>query len=182
MKRLSTLLVALVLLVHTGARAAEVRDWEYVGLQNPGTVAEGIVARTSVDDDTLELIYFTNDNTFALWFTYRGDVTFSQANAQRAEVFMRTRDEGSLTGRVESDYVFRGKTVAQPDSDPGSEQFVVTLLTEDDVSALYHYEKNGIIGVGYFIEGELWRTYSLTSKGVWAAFERVYEEAQKLSK
>lgn len=176
MLRISLLLIATM--PGSAASAADVQDWHFIGVEHPGTPAEAYVAEASVDDDTLRLLYFTGDDQVVLWFTYNGDVSFSQGHSHRAEFFMRTREGMDLSGRYDSDYVFSGKTIAQPDRNPSASQYVVATLTPADLEALRRYEGNGIIGVGYFIEGDLWRTYSLPSDGVWSAYQRLRSEAR----
>lgn len=144
-----------------------VQNWSYRGRNNIGTVAESYEASASVDDDIMSLVYIPADDAFFLWFTYNGSQSFSQKHAQRAEIFIRTR-EVSGGGRSESDYVFKGNTVAQPDRDPNQPQFVVTKLLPEDIRALRTYD-GFQIGAGYFI-GEDWKTYRLPGEGLWKAF------------
>ncbi len=144
-----------------------VQNWSYKGRKNPGTVAESYEASASVDDDVMSLLYFPNDEAFYLWFTYNGSESFSQEHAKRAEIFIRTRDI-SGSGRYESDYVFKGYTTAQPDSDPTQPQFVVAKLQPEDIRALRLYDGHQI-GAGYFL-GENWTTYRLPGEGLWKSF------------
>ncbi len=144
-----------------------VQHWTYRGQRNAGTVAEAYEASASVDDDIMSLVYFPVDDAFSLWFTYNGTQSFSQKHAQRAEIFIRTR-EVSGGGRYESDYVFKGRTVAQPDHDPTQPQFVVTKLVPEDIRALRLHDGNDI-GAGFFI-GDDWTTYRLSGKDIWKSF------------
>lgn len=144
-----------------------VQHWTYRGQKNVGTVAESFEAATSVDDDVMSLLYFPHDDAFSLWFTLTGNQVLSNKHALRAEIFIRTR-QVSGGGRFESDYVFKGKTVAQPDANPAQPQFVVAKLTADDIRALRQYDGMDI-GAGYFI-GDDWTTYRLSGKDLWKSF------------
>ncbi|WP_435231038.1 hypothetical protein ACMAZE_04350 [Pseudopelagicola sp. nBUS_20] len=144
-----------------------IRPWTYRGQKNAGTLAESFESSASVDDETMSLVYFPIDDAFFLWFTYNGDQSFSQKHAERAEIFIRTSDV-SGGGRNESDYVFKGHTVAQPDSNPRQPQFVVTRLSPEDIRAL-RLNDGKEIGAGYFI-GENWKTFRLPGKDLWKSF------------
>jgi len=178
MKFFGSLIFSIPLFFSASVVVAEVMPWKYAGVKNQGTLAEAITAETRVNDDILQLMYFPADGAFTLWFSYKGDVSFSQGMASEAEFFLRTNETLPMNGRYDSDYVFTGMTIAQPDKNPRAPQFVVVDLSVDDVMAIQRYEGNGVIGVGYFIEGDLWRTYSLPSQGIWAAFERVWAVSQ----
>lgn len=168
--------LALPLLVNTAA-FAQVKNWAYVGVTSTGA-SNVIVAKASVSDDVLYLIYSPGLKRYALRFAYRGNVTFSKKAEHKAEFFMRTRREPKLTGRYTSDYVFKGPVSVKPDSRSGALQFVTISLTSKDIQALRDYEKHDIIGVGYYTSGDAWRTYTLPAKGVWAAYRRIAAEAK----
>ena len=174
------LLTSLLSLVFMATQAAsDVRNWEYIGIQNPGTLAEAFVAETSIDDDSLRLLYFTEDQTYYLWFEYYGEMPFSDKFVEESEFFMRTRIEPKLSGRYDSDYVFSGRTVTQPDRNPAMPQIVVVALTDSDIEALRAYEKNQIIGVGYFLSSGYWRTYSFPAQGVWSAYLLIKDDVER---
>lgn len=158
-----------------------VRDWEYIGVEHAGTNAAAYTARTSVGDDSLSFIYFPADDTFVFWFAYNGDVSFSYKNADRAEVFIRTNHKLDMSGRYDSDYVVKGKTLAQPDANPHKTQFVIAKLTNEDIQAMRAHE-GYVMGVGYFVSGEQWRTYTFPAKGLWAAMAKVAQAANVADK
>ncbi len=165
--------------VLASSAGAEVRDWEYYGLKNEGTISEQYLAQTSIDDDSLSLVYFMEDQAFYLWFEYRGETAFSEKLVDESEFFMRTRVEPELSGRYDSDYVFSGQTVTQPDINTAMPQIVVIRLSPNDIEALRAYEENNIIGVGYFLSTGYWRTYSFPSNGVWNAYLRIKDEVER---
>lgn len=159
---------------------AEVKNWRYKGVEYADGAVLAFVAQTSVSDDELALRYFPKNGRVDLKFTYRGDAAFRRSDPDQAEFFMRTRKEGKLSGQYGSDYTFQGKTITQPDPNPKAPQYVVATLTPKDIEALRKYEKFEIIGVGYFTEKSGWRTYTLSSIDVWAAYQRVKKEASAL--
>ena len=144
-----------------------VQHWTYRGRKSVGTIVESFEASASVDDDIMSLVYLPHDDAFSLWFTLNGNQILSNKHAQRAEIFIRTR-QVSGGGRYDSDYVFKGKTVAQPDRNPLGSQFVVAKLTPEDIRALRQYDGMDI-GAGYFI-GDDWTTYRLSGKDLWKSF------------
>lgn len=172
--RIALIVSIAVSVLLNSASATEVKTWEYLGRENVGTVADTHTAATSVDDDSLSILYFPVDDAFYLWFTYNGDQSFSQKHYERAEIFIRTR-EVSGHGRYESDYVFTGWTVAQPNKDPHMPQFVVTKLNPEDVEALKKFDGNDI-GAGYFV-GDVWKTYLFPGKDLWQSFEQLVAAA-----
>lgn len=169
-----TLLLPLLL---SAAAGAQVKNWKYLGAEQRGS-EQVIVAQASVSDDTLALIYSPTLKMYTLWFTYRGNVTFSKKLANKAEFFMRTRREPKLRGRYSSDYVFKGEVSVRPGRNPSVPQFVHAVLSPKDIKALRDYEKYEIIGVGYYISSGKWNTYTLPATGVWAAYKRIEAEAK----
>jgi hypothetical protein len=69
-----------------------VQHWTYRGQKNVGTVAESYEAAASVDDDIMSLVYFPHDDALSIWFTLNGNKSLSYEHAERAEIFIRTRD------------------------------------------------------------------------------------------
>ena len=150
----SVILLAAVLLSNT-ASAGVAKPWGYVG-QIPVGGDEAYAAETSVRDDSLILLYDPADDAFYLLFTYRGETALSTLNAERAEIYIRTREEPEMRGRYDSDYVLEGHTRNLPNPDPTRLQYVRSDLTTDDLVALREHEKNGVMGVG-------WRSNSVIS-------------------
>lgn len=175
--RIAAVIVALVFpLLFSAAAGAQVKTWKYVGVDKRGGETV-LAAEASVSDDTLALVYYPRLKSYSLWFTYRGNVAFSSKLAGEAEIFMRTRREAKLKGRFDSDYVFKGATLAHPNPNPKAPQAVVANLVPEDIEALRDYEQHKVIGVSYYIANGTRKNYSLPTEGLWAAYQRIRAEA-----
>jgi hypothetical protein len=149
------------------ASSANVKNWKYHGVDFKNTKAAAHSIETSVNDDSLSIKYFQIDKKYFFWFEYNDN--YSILN-KRAEFFIRTKNV-SGSGRYSSDYVFKGKVIVQPNI-PSNPQLIVAELTYEDIQAIKKYSGNNI-GVGYFNQDNMWRTYLFPGKNLWSSYSQL---------
>lgn len=169
MKLLSITISSIIITIT--ASAVVVKDWEYKGVTNKNTKAASYSAQTSVNDDSLSIKYFVLDKKYLLWFEFKDKQILKPG---RAEFFIRTKAvSGNGRGRYSSDYVFEGKVTVQPNTQ-GRTQFIVAKLTYNDIQAIKKHSGNNI-GVGYFNQDNLWRTYRFSGENLWPSYSRLVQ-------
>ncbi len=148
-----TILALLISSVFTGSvNAVEVTPWKFKGdkkwttLNGKGSPRPVSYAETTVDDDTLSILYDKEYRQWYLQFEYIADGKLVHSNNKKPEFFVRTRDN-SNSGRYDTDHVISNEAKVYYNK-PGKPQYVIMPISRVD---LPHLKVNFNIGVGYYL-------------------------------
>lgn len=155
--------------------SAQVNYLEYKGQKQwytlTGQPIKVTYAETSVNDDSLSIIYDAAAEQWYLEFKYIGNKKLTHSKSKRPEFFVRTI-ENKNSGRYDSDHVMNNNAKVFY-NDPGKPQYVIIPIDKND---LRYLKVNLDIGAGYYlsscvevIKGECldlgeWTTYLFPGK------------------